>query len=125
MDTEAIKNKIIGVMEKHRGRDNAVSNGFLAASVDSTSDIARQLVGDIVREGKANIGSHPEVGFYLIEDQEDLDLSNRQLRGRIAKVSERIKAAEQMFLEQHGPDFEQGKLALEDARKAMKGGVLK
>ena len=118
MDIEQTKQKIITVMNAHRGQARAVSNSYLAAAVGSSNDVVRQLVGDIVRERKANIGSHPDRGFFLIQDREDLELSNRQLISRLTSISERSRASVAMFDEAQAPDFEQGRLCLKQAMKA-------
>ncbi|HRZ15322.1 MAG TPA: hypothetical protein P5110_07435 [Candidatus Omnitrophota bacterium] len=97
---DAHKDRVIAILKANcMGRVNAKSNVSLAEKIGITRDKFRQLCGDIVREKKLNIGSHPDHGFYVIVDQEDFDLSQRQLKSRVTEIAKRFHAAEEMFEE--------------------------
>lgn len=84
---------LIAYMQKHRGRANAVSNGMLAAELKTDNRTAQKIYAELSKDSNGPIlGSHPDYGFFLIEDKEDMDLTIRQYDSRIAHMSESRKA---------------------------------
>lgn len=120
MDDAIIKTKIIRVLSTECcGRDNAITNITLAAKIGEHKDKVRQLCGDIVREKQTNIGSHPDRGFFIIVDQEDYDLSQRNLKSRVSEIAKRFHAAEEMWIESRQEQMGQGRMFIRQMQEML------
>jgi hypothetical protein len=83
-------------MSQHKGMENAVSNDELASSLGVSKVKARGIYAQAVRMGSL-YGSHPDKGFFEITSREELDISTRQLKSRMKKMSERLNALERAY----------------------------
>lgn len=84
------------IMKNHKGVDNSITNSELAEQLGVSKVKAREIYSQAVRHGGL-YGSHPNKGFFFITSKDELELSSRQLRSRIKRLSERLCALERNY----------------------------
>jgi hypothetical protein len=83
----------------HRGRNNAIISNNIRAALGfewgRTEEATRELIRDMVILLEAPIGSSKN-GFFIIVDQEDLNVAIAHLNSRVEKTNLRIAALENL-----------------------------
>jgi len=110
------KECLLDIMKNHRGRDRAVSNQELASRMGMAATEVRELYSELVSSGAGYLGSHPEKGFFMIEDEEDFQLSVRNIKGRISKLAARLQALENMHEQRQTVSFDEARARLRKLR---------
>lgn len=126
METQQInKDALIYLMKQHRGRGNAISADRMAERLHITNVEARELYSQAVKDGSALLGSHPEYGFFQIEDEVDYKLSLRQIESRIKALAERKRALEKLWEEKEQLSFEDASSRIRLMKEALEGAMCK
>jgi hypothetical protein len=81
----------------HRGRNNAIVSNDIRAALGlewgRTEEATRELIRDMVIQLHTPIGSSND-GFFIIVDEEDLNVSIAHLNSRVRNTNLRIAALE-------------------------------
>lgn len=81
------------IRELHLGKENAVKSDMLANVIgiqSRTNEVVREIVREMVEELGYCIGSHTG-GFYLINDESDLESTAANLKARAISMLNRRK----------------------------------
>lgn len=83
--------RLLSIMEEHRGRHNAIRSKQLARRLHLSTRVVRQIIADLIAGGHA-IGASVDAdlgGYFMVEDDQDLELALRILRSRAKKIQQR------------------------------------
>lgn len=82
---------ILRVLEKHKGRNNAIPAKALAIKAHLPEREVRRIISRLVTEQKCLIASsvHEPFGFYLIKNMDELKGCLDQYYSRIVKLKDR------------------------------------
>lgn len=81
---------VAGVLGGHVGRAHAIHKDALASEVGIPERAVQKAVGELIQKHDLFIGSHPSLGYWMIEDEEELKLAERNLTGRGIKIFRRL-----------------------------------
>jgi hypothetical protein len=83
--------------DAHRGRQHAIISNDIREALGlewgRTEEATRELIRDMVIDLKAPIGSSKN-GYFIIIDEDDLNVSVAHLNSRVQKTIHRIEALE-------------------------------
>lgn len=96
--------KIRKIILEHKGKNNAITSGKIATALgipdNDTVATTRSLITKLIREGLP-IGAHDN-GYFLIENQEELNEYIRKLNDRIYGIYDRINRLISIYNEYYG-----------------------
>lgn len=89
-----ILEKVKNVLEIHKGRNEAIPSHEIAKIVDiepGASNITiRSYITEVVRKYGIPVATAGKKGYFLIENEEELQLYLQSLKGRIDEIENRI-----------------------------------
>jgi len=106
---------ILRVLERHKGRDNAITAKALAIKAHLPEREVRRIISRLVTEQKCLIASsvHEPFGFYLIKSLDELKECLGQYYSRITTLKDRAKSLYRAGLKKFSKDI-QGELKFND-----------
>lgn len=102
-----LEEKIVDFITRHyRGNKNAISAAQIATIISgvgysTTSAEVQRMIGDIRRAKIALIGSSPS-GFFLILTEEDMAITQANIKNRIKKIVEASEALNEKWEQENG-----------------------
>ena len=92
MVSEIKKEDVREVMERHVGRGEAIFSGDVASRVgiedEATHQRVREVLRELLKEGMP-LASNPGLGYWVIENQEELDTYVGSLERRARNIETR------------------------------------
>jgi len=82
---------IIRLRNHHRGKDNAIHYKELAIDLGINERELRDIVSNLVIDGKACIGSNCTEGYFYIVTDEEYQHTRNEIMSRIKKLAKRAK----------------------------------
>ena len=105
-----LEEKIIDFISTHfKGNNNTVTSKDIAVILSgmgykvNAADV-QKIIGDIRRSKKALIGSSP-AGFFLIVNDEDMGITQANIKNRIRSIVEAAEGIDEMWREKTGVKF--------------------
>jgi len=83
-----------------RGRDRAIKRLELAEACGISGRKVQEAVAILINDYGLFIGSHPTLGYWMMETEEELELARRNLRGRALKMLRRLSKLEKKSVEE-------------------------
>lgn len=115
-----LKSQLISLMQNFRGRKAGKSSAFLAEKLGISNVEFRELYSSCVKDQAAYLGSHPEHGYFMIQDQDDLDIAIRHIESRKYALEARQKALMNMAENMREVEIVNAKHYIEEARKEIR-----
>jgi hypothetical protein len=108
MDRDTVIDQIAELMQKHRGKRNAIKSARIAEMFgipgDDTTRQTRHLVKEAMKKYDLPIGGL-SVGYFIVENEQELAECVLDLNGRIDGAEERLALLKKIYYEKHGePD---------------------
>ena len=106
---------ILRVLEKHKGRDNAIPAKALAIKAHLPEREVRRIISRLVTDQKCLIASsvHEPFGFYLIKNVDELKGCLGQYYSRITTLKDRAASLCKMGLQKFSKEI-QGEFKFND-----------
>jgi transcription initiation factor IIE alpha subunit len=98
------KSRVLGILRAHHGKAQAITSRELAKRLQLSTREVREIIAQLVSEGELIGASVAGVdgGFYLIENEADLEETRAILRSRASKIFERDRELCKAWIRRHG-----------------------
>ena len=96
--------RLLGILQSHRGKSRAITSRELARMLNLSTREVREIIAQLVGEGELIGASVAGVdgGFYLIENEADLEETRAILRARATKIFARDRELCKAWIRRHG-----------------------
>ena len=96
--------EIKNILLQHKGKENAITSKEISIAMGFPMEDTQSVSRDAIRKTEEEFGL-PLIscnkGYYIAQTDEELDEYNRNIQGRIDKMSQRRKMANDNYQEQN------------------------